>query len=104
MPLVICGPSGSGKSSIIERLLLRNPDKFQVCISRKLKKIFQNVLSVSNNIFPLLTYVSQNYNLLTMLKILSTYLMIILSFRILNMLLTSDTTRQRRPNEIDGKG
>ncbi|VDL62904.1 unnamed protein product [Hymenolepis diminuta] len=37
VPLVICGPSGSGKSSIIQRLLLRNPNIFQVCISRRSK-------------------------------------------------------------------
>ncbi|BHF63895.1 hypothetical protein SprV_0200689000 [Sparganum proliferum] len=32
-PLVICGPSGSGKSSIISRLIQNNPGVFEVSIS-----------------------------------------------------------------------
>jgi hypothetical protein len=32
-PVVICGPSGVGKGTIIEALMGRNPDKFAFCVS-----------------------------------------------------------------------
>lgn len=35
-PLVICGPSGSGKSSLIERLINELTDCFKFAVSRKL--------------------------------------------------------------------
>ncbi|KAM7537422.1 hypothetical protein Aperf_G00000066535 [Anoplocephala perfoliata] len=51
VPLVICGPSGSGKSSIIKQLLLRNPDIFQVCISHTTRQRRPNEIDGKDYIF-----------------------------------------------------
>ncbi|VUZ45306.1 unnamed protein product, partial [Hymenolepis diminuta] len=51
VPLVICGPSGSGKSSIIQRLLLRNPNIFQVCISHTTRPRRPNEIEGKDYIF-----------------------------------------------------
>ena len=41
-PLVICGPSGAGKTTLSKNLIETYPDKFQFCISTTTRAMRRN--------------------------------------------------------------